>query len=313
LVMDCDSDAVIDTLDLPSSGTLSDVYASSDGKYLVANAYGVRPVWDLSTKAEIGIVPTSFVNAEFVTHDDSESLIVTGLRHFWELELPDLGSYQIDSVELVGARQIPGTHYIIGTSDRRSLSEPRQITLVYDVETHEIVDTIIFKVTPESDVFYVTHFDLSPDGSKFYGVGNSADCVCLIGYDLIRGELLFTFPTDSPGGFPRVTPDGNQVWLTHGGIYVLGPWRQYISIVDASSGARIDTISVHKDDLGWPRAVAPRDIRFLPDGKKAYVRCGEPGTGGQPLLAIDAHSLGVHMILYDESQTPNGIDIAPQM
>ena len=313
LAFDCQTDTVVDSLNGTFGNDLRGIFASKDGNYLVINTSGPDYLWDLNANEAIGVLPASFASAEFVTLLSREILVINRALSLSFFKPPSLEPYFVDTLQFAGARQIPGTQYLIGLRDRESDEEPRQVLLLYDMELRHTTDTILIDLEMDGTAFYSIFFDVSPDGRRLYAVGNDVSCQCLIGYDLVERRVLFTYPTDFPGGHPRVSPDGTEVWLTHGGLYGLGDsWRQYISILDAEDGTLIDTISVHQDALHWPRPVAPIDFRFLPDGSKVYLFCGGPAIGAQPLLSIERNTHEIELIMSSTARQPEAIDLSPK-
>jgi hypothetical protein len=91
-------------------------------------------------------------------------------------------------------------------------------------------------------------------------------------------------------------------------------WPQAIFVYDAMTGALVDTVSIRGFNPG-PHEEPPvaQDIRFLPDGSKAYVNCGSIFKGNQPILVINTHTRHIDRLIYDDFRNlAFTIDIAPR-
>jgi hypothetical protein len=111
-----------------------------------------------------------------------------------------------------------------------------------------------------------------------------------------------------------VSPDDAELWVTDPGSpdprSPAGPG--HILIFDAASGVAIDTILTDGLDPinNWPLWV--NEIRFHPQGRKAYISCGVLRRGGGPILVIDVRERRILDLIYgDFVHLPVSIEISP--
>jgi hypothetical protein len=76
----------------------------------------------------------------------------------------------------------------------------------------------------------------------------------------------------------------------------------------------VDTVSTRDISPIPYLPIAARDIRFLPDGSKAYVSSGSIFKGSQPILVINPATRRVERLIFDDfKELIWTIDIAPRL
>jgi hypothetical protein len=310
LTIDCATDSVADSLGYGFGSQVGWVVVSPDGRYLVVDPHGQPWVWDLRSRQVIATLPTRLLSALFVP-DESVLLGVV-----WDSTLvfsvPSFELIEILPVQLVGAQLIPGTSRVIGAASETGM--PNSL-VVYDYRRRRIVDTLPEDSAEDAQGFSLGGFVLSPDGERLSGFRTDSGGCWLIGYDLRARRVLFRHPYNARGGcgFCRVTPDGREVWYTHGCNAFWIPWPESIHIVDAHTGVLLDTISISPDVLGREQPVAGMEIRFLPDGSKAYISGSCSALyEGHPLLVVDVRRREIIKMLFEnDNRRPGYMDLAP--
>jgi len=211
------------------------------------------------------------------------------------------------------AQRVPGRQQVAAIEWR---GHDRSKLMFFDYVNYRAVDSLIIDPDPQDIGFRIFNYTFSHDGMRLYAVGEQIGFgVSVIGYDLGTRKTLFRQSLYGPYGYCRVTPDGSEVWVTDPGYPIedFPVWPQTIFIYDAVTGALVDTVSLRGLHPNPYDALAAQDIRFLPDGSKAYVNCGSGFKGLQPILVINTHTRYVDRLIYNGFQnTAETIDIAPR-
>lgn len=158
--------------------------------------------------------------------------------------------------------------------------------------------------------YFIDRFGMHPDGRHVYVTPRERGSPAFLCYDLDEERIVFEQWDVAAGGSPRVTPDGGEVWLPG------ATWDPYpfvtglITVLDATSGSVLDVISLDAYRSPGVISLTPREIRFHPSGKKAYVLCGGNGPGA--LLVIDVRTRSVVKSFWHEDRRwPFDIDLGP--
>jgi hypothetical protein len=207
-----------------------------------------------------------------------------------------------------GRQQVAAVEYDSTTGRRGKL-------LFFDYVTNRVIDSVIMEPRAETIGFHIVRFAFSPNGDRLYALGWLDRQSFLIGYDLGTRQTLFLQPVYTSLGFCSVTPDGREVWVTETDPFYedFPSWPQGIFIFDAITGTLVDTVATRgiSPDPYYP--IAAREIRILPDGSKAYVKCGSIFKGLQPILVINTATRRVERLIFgDFKDLIFMIDIAPR-
>jgi DNA-binding beta-propeller fold protein YncE len=217
--------------------------------------------------------------------------------------------------ELYGCERLGNSSQIIGLEIQEGSSVPLLgRMLIYDLVMGELVDSFMIDPLGNGTGFSFATFDISPDGRYLYAVGGDQSGDWVLGFDIPNKSVLFKYPKigRNPGAMPNVAPDGGELWVTWGANAFFLPWPEWVHVLDARSGTVIDSIDVRSSTIGWPRPVSPTEIRFSPEGDKAYIACGTGFTGTQPLLIVDKTSHDVSKVVFaDFGRIPRRIAIGP--
>lgn len=323
-IVDCESDSVIARIE-GGFGDEVDVVASPNGKYVVtlsATTYPVTSIWDATSRLLLVNLPTTRGGVpEFITCTD---LLVKPERdHTAFFRVPGGELILESSFELGEVRHIPNTHLLIGKDHRYSDEygpDDSKLTL-FDRDTMEPTDSIIIQPDEHGIGVQIARFDVSSDGRWLYALCAGKNITqSFLRYDLSARQLQYIkpLPLRDALGYCRVAPGGSEVWVsfTASGLLPTPAWPTAVFVFDAASGIVTDSISLRALRPGSTVPLIARDIRFLPDGSKAYISGGTntaPSLGRQPLLVVDAQSKEVIDLIYpDFDHLAMFIDIGPK-
>ncbi len=140
---------------------------------------------------------------------------------------------------------------------------------VFDGDTRVEIGTIPTSICQPSD-----HIAVTPNGNEAYVVGyNSSNLVSVV--DLVGGREIATIPTGVGTVWVAASPRGDQVYVT-----LHDQSSDNLIVLSTATHEVVATLSVGN---------GPHDIRFSPDGSRAYVM----NTGGGPVSVIDTATLQV--------------------
>jgi hypothetical protein len=146
--------------------------------------------------------------------------------------------------------------------------------------------------------------DLSPDGQKLYVLGADSGGLAVFGLDMVTHGMLFRRPVDTWWGWVRVSPTGDEVWLTQTFFRGIGPvplHLGYLLIIDANNGAPIDTF--HTLGLDPDRLDEPLQIfqtYFHPNQGKAFVHAFRARPA---ILIFNTETKELESSIYSENRT----------
>lgn len=296
LVLDCDTDSIVDSVYYNSWGA---VYASPSSPVIVIPDGSVHKVYDPRSRAFVAAFPTQVGGAAFFP--DLGRAAVSGAN---TLILEDT-TYAVRAVierEIWNCKRISRTSHMIGRSPYGPSGRYSSFTIA-DVLTGAIVDSFRINGVEGTSDFIFNDFDISPDGTRVYAWVGNADSAGVVGYDLRNRKVLFWYPHvgSSGPGTCYLSPRGDEVWVTWGATNFGPPWPISVHILDAFSGTLIDTVDLSPENLGWPGPTAPTQIRFVPNEPKAYVSCGTWFTGAEPVVVVNTESHEIEKILFANS------------
>jgi len=308
-VIDCETDSIIDSVMPTSHFPGPGVIVSPDGKYFATLIVGPSEIFDAATRLPVATLLTAGMPLFLpdagillcLVHDSTLVYDMPGftLRQSWS-------RIQGEAVRVPGRQQVAAL-------DRGG--EGRAKLLFFDYVNYRAVDSVT--ITDAQGIgFQIMSFTFSPDGTRLYATGGQIGFgPGMVGYDLIARRTLFRQRLNGPYGHCRITPDGMEAWVTEPGHPLYNPpiEVQAIFIFDAITGTLVDTISTRGIDPNPLRALSPQDIRFVPDGSKAYVNCGTSQKTGQPILVISTGTRRIERSLFGEyNNFAVMIDIAPE-
>ena len=136
---------------------------------------------------------------------------------------------------------------------------------------------------------WIYAYDIHPDGRRLYCVtGSDYDGTDITCYDLQEREMIFQTPFSTTTGSLKISPDGQEMYVTYPGYFMQYEIPGIIFVFDTETGNYIDGISLHGQIDGYPSApLYAREIAFTPTGGKAYVGSGRLSQGSGTASAID--------------------------
>jgi hypothetical protein len=160
-----------------------------------------------------------------------------------------------------------------------------------------VIDSFRFVSPATQGPLHVKEAALTPENDKMYVLARDGMSDALFLFDLNDHSCLFRLPLASNSGF-ALSPDAREIWVVQGYGYTGHPVPStlgYVLIVDAQSGAPLDTIStlglwIDRPDDPFP--LGP--LVFHPTEPKAYLCSGWPY---QSLLVVNTKSREVESIL----------------
>jgi DNA-binding beta-propeller fold protein YncE len=309
-VVDCETDSIINYIrNLTGS---PGVIASPDGRYLAVIGSGPPYIFDAVTLSPIKPLSTSGYPLFL---PDAGIVLCAGRDSTTVYSLPDFIARETWQRHLDQPTPVPGRQQVALVG--RALDGNRSKLLFYNYLSTQAVDSIVMEPRPQSagSGFQIFDFAFSLSGERLYALGWVDRENFFIGYDLETRQTLFLQPIYASLGSCKVTPDGREVWVTEfdPSYGDLPSWPQAISIFDAITGTLVDTVSTFGIDPNPYKALAPREIRILPDGSKTYVSCGDIFKGTQPVLVINTTTRRIERLIFGDFKTPAWwIDVAPR-
>jgi DNA-binding beta-propeller fold protein YncE len=312
-VIDCETDSIIDSVKNVSSNP--GIVASPDGKYFAALSGGSPPlIFDASSRTRIGSLaargfgPLFLPDAAIAVCPDNDSAIVYGIPDFTVKEVWPRPRFKLE--------RGPGPGRLSSVERRGADLFDKSKLVMYDYRTGLAVDSVIIDPDAGDVGFQLYQFSFSPDATRLYAVGGQRGIGSeVVGYDLKAHRTLFIQRLYGPFGNCRVTPNGKELWVTDPGLETdeFPSWPQIIFVFDALGGGLLDSVSIRGISPNPARPLAAQDIRFVPDGSKAYVNCGSFAKGLQPILVINTRTRHVDRLIFGGFQDlARWIDIAPR-
>ena len=297
-VIDCETDSIIDSVKNLSEHP--GVVASPDGKYLAAISAGSPPlIIDAVNRTRIkslaapGLLPLFLPDAGILVYPDFDSTCVYSVPEFVVKEVWPRPRFVVEHG--------PGKGHLATIERRGDNLRDRSKLVIFEYLNYRAVDSVVIDPDAQDVGFQIMNFTFSPDGARLYATGGQRGFGSgVVGYDLRTRETLFRQSLYGPFGYCRVTPDGREVWVTDPGYPIEDSpgWPQTIFIFDAVAGTLLDTVSIRNISPSSAEPLAAQDIRFVPDGSKAYVNCGSFFKGNQPILVISTRTRRVDRLIF---------------
>jgi DNA-binding beta-propeller fold protein YncE len=312
-VIDTDTDSVLRRFITSDTTSLGGLSASSDGKWLAAfnGGAGIR-VYDLNTEMMVGWARGPIVRASFVPGRPRLIGIAPDSVHVYRL--PDLSVDTVVSFETMGqcfpSKTTEGEVIATAFLPDHLSGRRREVLLRINTDNWSIVDSFSLESPATGGGMAAVSAALSPDGRRIFLLGADDASPAVFSFDIATHAPLIRTPTEETFGWIQVSPDGREVWVTQSFVTYYHPWPTnlgYVVMIDATSGAPIDTVRTLGLSLEVPQYPLPiRQILFHPAKQKAYVA----GWLGRPaILVIDTQTRGIASYIYDKTHN-NITDIA---
>lgn len=308
-IVDTDVDSVVAEFGLAGQD-VGRLAVSGDGSRAALSQEGGFYVWDLNAHDLIWNRPSAF-DPQFLPGgrllvNTPDSIVVYDRSFAQTIARPG----RIRFPQRFGRDDL-----VIGVEPRPSTEggyENSKLTIVNTTTLRE-VDSIIVDPDSAGVGLHIFRFIVSKDGSRLYALGYSGRADgeigtnrdVLIGYDIRTRRVLFVVGVDTAWGFCRLSPDETELWYTDAAEIRYPLWRKFVFILDACTGAALDSVSTvgfYPDTIPFSsnRALEPQEIRFERTGERVYVLCGALSFGSmQPIMVIDRDSREVLRLLFD--------------
>ena len=314
-VFECSGDSIVDSI---SAGVPAEpgIVTSPDGRYFAVLGLGT-PAWIFDGVSRTPVKsltwaafrPLFVPTGRIVICPDLDSALVYQIPGF-EVQAA-WARPRCDIQRVAGSREFAGVE-----SDLLGLPPTDHSKLVIYDSSGQAKDSVVIGFDSLGARFQIGHFDFSPDGARIYATGRFVgEPLSVVGYSRSTRQVLFE---SQPAGMCnpwscQVTPDGSEVWVTDkdappGHSFCSGS----IFILDAMTGAIKDSIPTRGLRPSSDTPLFVRDLRFTPDGTKAYVNCGTSPNQAEPIIVIDVASREVAKLLFDDyARWAAEIEIAP--
>lgn len=290
-----DDDSVFNTLILPESWDHALVAADiATPRVLLSYNYDVRFYSDIDDVAPVTFVsPTA--RLAFTREPDvvigsngSEGGVTEGQLNIFRP--PGFSISHVDSIGMLEYWVAPESNIIAGITGYDNLGGP---PFSYRVHVYDYVEqqTIrLRELTSSSGAsLMLWRCGVSPGGDRVYLGASHPEGIELVCYSPGLDSVLFSVPVNVPYGDPRVTPNGREVWYPDMGLPALQQ-LEAVRVFDSQTGHKLADIDLSPFRFSPNRRVIPLQIRFTPDGEKAYVLSQDYGG---PLIVIDTQSRDV--------------------
>jgi len=292
--IDTETDSLVDSVNYVSgqqyyAGNLD---VSPDGKYL-AVGYGINypeigqvtVIYDAQTLNVIMELQYSYKPAFIL-----EQNLMLGFMHdsVHIYSIPDFTKIHADTITsdlFPVVDESKNIAYLYGTLTPDRLDST--YIAAYDYIQRKVVDTWFIRDSQDSLVL-IFQTDIHLSDARLYCTGGSNnDGLNLICYDLERRETIYATPTSSQTGSLRISPDGQEIYISDPGWFGQTSIPGIIFVHDASSGNYIDGISLYGSGEYPAIPLYATPIIFTPTGEKAYVGSGRLEKGSGTISVID--------------------------
>jgi DNA-binding beta-propeller fold protein YncE len=309
--IDTETDSLVDSVRYEQDLFLPGVSSvSQDGRYLVVpysdhlNEVYLTRVYDAQTMETIMDIDEP-IWPMFV--DNGNILIDLGTRTMTFYSVPSFTKIEEDSLfdpDSVGRAMEYVLHepehriYMVVTLEPESGGDSTYI-MAYDYEQREVVDKWI---VGESGTWHTLRsIDVHPESGRIYLNMEAFGGFNFACYDLEKREILFHYPINTFFGHVKVTPDGEEVYLTDFGPSIgMYPNPGTIYIFSADNGAYLHGISLFGYDPIPYLPLYARRIAFTPTGEKAYVGSGLVGQRSGSVICIDTETREITSLIWPD-------------
>ena len=291
--IDTESDSLIDSVNYVNGQQydVGSLYISPNGKYLSARYAINYPengqatiIYDAQNMNVVTTLQYSYVTA-FIPDENIMLGFMNDSIHIYSL--PDFTRIYTDTITswlYPITDESKNLVYLYGTLKPESLDST--YIAAYDYKQRKVIDTWFLKDDRDSLVI-ILPYDIDLNKKHLICNGLTSTSLELYCYDLEERRLIYSTPITSRTGSMKISPDGQEVYVTDPG------WPEQYSIpgivfvYDANTGNYIDGISLYglDDDPGIALFATP--IVFTPTGEKAYVGSGRPSKGSGTISVID--------------------------
>ena len=294
------------------------IAATQDGRYLVSLAPGIEiGLYRLPDCSPVGVVST--IGMQMAIDSRLGRIFASTSDSTYVYRIPELA---LDTVWNRGFNShytflvIPETDRLLGVvrvKDNSGITHDEFV--VMDCQSGAVVERFTLHSPLGNSEFLSMEIVASPKGKRLFCLAVDNAGACLIGFDLAHKTPLFRRELETLIGHGSLSPDGSEFWLTQSfpGLYPdpPPPGRGYVLIVDAATGAPIDTIRTLGLRADRPSRPLPiMDIRFIPNNPKAYV---SSYMSSPSILAVstDRHEVTGRLFV-DTFTVVNGIEVIPR-
>lgn len=313
------TDALIDsTIEAQSSSTVASFTA--DGKYFFRfNKPTCPELWDASTLTRLAVIPGC---ARFPLLAMKDGLILsTGLRRIVYSAYPSLDSLYSDSLSFPGSPEFRAAlldddrGLLYGTATFDSAGATIWEELVgWDYRDRTVYNRWDMRKILGTQSVIVTDVALNYAGDQMFVVTRSSVGSQLFRLDLKHSRLLWEESIPNAFATLELTPDGAELWRGHRAGGVPASIIPYIYIHDPMTGEVIDTVSLRgllETQQTYP---AIQDLKFSPDGTKAYAATGDEfhlqESGPVLVISVAARQV-IGALLSGKGHYPHFLDIGP--
>ncbi len=193
---------------------------------------------------------------------------------------------------------------VIAIARRRAnpYQEQSDSYLSLSMPTGEITDSFTFK-SPQTDGRVTCQVPpvLSPDGNYIYLLAADDAGFAIFCFGLQSGDCLFRTAVATDKGSIAIRPDGEEVWITQSWYSIIWPSDDlgYVLVLDASTGAPVDTIHTLGHNQLFPEhSLYLKDIAFHQTLPRAYIaaRLSKPG-----ILVVNTDSKSIDSTFYSDT------------
>lgn len=214
---------------------------------------------------------------------------------------------------------LPSTEHILAVSLRGPSGWPKDRSRIvsFNLDSREVNDSFTVSASGSDDSLQIYSLDIANDGKTFFVIGDGAATGPIVAaFSLETHQILFSMPLVATHGRCRVSPDGSELWVTDPGHYALFGARVrpgHILVLNATSGAVLDTIPTRGLDPDTSLMWWVDDIQFVPGQSKAYVNTLKWNIKETPILVIDTETRMVEKLLFgDFSRSASSIAVVPE-
>ncbi|MBD3217230.1 MAG: hypothetical protein GF310_03060, partial [candidate division Zixibacteria bacterium] len=284
--IDTETDSLVDSVqyvtdEIYSPGALG---VSSDGRYLSLSYYNsnltdrLTIIYNAQTLQEVNRLEREY-GSLFITQENLFIGFAHDSIHYYNL--PGFNRIYSESTPSLGQpifRSDQNRIYLHGVLNPASFDST--FIAAYDYRNREISEQWFIHDSRDSLVD-IYSFDIHPDGRRLYCVtGSDYDGINITCYDLQEREIIFQTPFSTTTGSLKISPDGQEMYVTYPGYFMQYDIPGIIFVFDTETGNYIDGISLHGQVDEYPSVpLYAREIVFTPTGEKAYVGSGRLSQG----------------------------------
>lgn len=303
-IIDADSDSVMRRIASAGTAGPKNLQISQDSRYLAtyngASGSGIT-VFDLQTEAMVASNQLYTSSVGFTRGSEQVVGMSSGTIHVF-----DLPTLTEDTSFFSG----PGFFFEPRIDEEfcmiTELGFNHYAYVSYEFVTWAIADSFTLLSTHSGNSISAYAADFSPDGRRLYLLGadspGEAAVFCL---DMLTHEMSFRRAVDTWYGSVRVSPSGDEVWVTQS--FVRGPHGEvpmnlgYLLMLDAVHGTPLDTFSTVGLDLDrLDEPVSIRQFYFHPTLDKAFVQAFRSRPA---ILVFDTKTREVEATIYGDVRT----------